>query len=143
MTIRRIIPALTAAGLLGAALLPLRADPSDDEARSLKADHVLHAVSAWSGTSCVGRATERALSVADRLGLRTLAFPALGTGAAHVSLETCANAMVSALRWRLALGGSRPLPELFAASGLKFDFTDKTIAPLMRNVKDALLELAC
>jgi oligoendopeptidase F len=43
----------------------------------------------------------------------------------------------------LSLGGSRPLPELFAASGLKFDFTDKTIAPLMRNVKDALLELAC
>ena len=42
----------------------------------------------------------------------------------------------------LSLGGSRPLPELFEASGLKFDFTDKTIAPLMRNVKDALLELA-
>jgi oligoendopeptidase F len=43
----------------------------------------------------------------------------------------------------LSLGGSRPLPELFTASGLKFDFTDKTIAPLMRNVKDALSELAC
>jgi oligoendopeptidase F len=42
----------------------------------------------------------------------------------------------------LALGGSRPLPELFQASGLAFDFTDKTIAPLMRNVKDALLELS-
>jgi oligoendopeptidase F len=42
----------------------------------------------------------------------------------------------------LSLGGSRPLPELFEASGLAFDFTDKTIAPLMRNVKDALLELA-
>ena len=42
----------------------------------------------------------------------------------------------------LRLGGSRPLPELFQASGLAFDFTDKTIAPLMRNVKDALLELA-
>jgi oligoendopeptidase F len=42
----------------------------------------------------------------------------------------------------LSLGGSRPLPELFQASGLAFDFTDKTIAPLMRNVKDALLELA-
>jgi len=41
----------------------------------------------------------------------------------------------------LSLGGSRPLPELFQASGLAFDFTDKTIAPLMRNVKDALLEL--
>jgi oligoendopeptidase F len=38
----------------------------------------------------------------------------------------------------LSLGGSRPLPELFQASGLAFDFTDKTIAPLMRNVKDAL-----
>ena len=37
MTIRRIIPALTAAGLLGVALFPLHADPSDDEARSLKA----------------------------------------------------------------------------------------------------------
>src|ERR1700761_3962543 len=35
--IRRTIPALTAAGLLGAALFPLHADPSDDEARSLKA----------------------------------------------------------------------------------------------------------
>ena len=42
----------------------------------------------------------------------------------------------------LSLGGSRPLPELFQASGLAFDFTDKTISPLMRNVKDALLELA-
>lgn len=43
----------------------------------------------------------------------------------------------------LSLGGSRPLPELFQATGLAFDFTEKTIAPLMRNVKDALLELAC
>ncbi len=42
----------------------------------------------------------------------------------------------------LSLGGSRPLPELFATSGLAFDFTDKTIAPLMRNVKEALVELA-
>ena len=42
----------------------------------------------------------------------------------------------------LSLGGSRPLPELFEASGLAFDFTDKTIAPLMRNVKEALVELA-
>jgi oligoendopeptidase F len=42
----------------------------------------------------------------------------------------------------LSLGGSRPLPELFQTSGLAFDFTDKTIAPLMRNVKEALAELA-
>ncbi len=76
-------------------------------AGALKARWVLHAVSAWNQTSCVGRATLRAIAAADRLGLRTLAFPALGTGAARVSLETCANAMGSALRWRLQLGGSR------------------------------------
>jgi serine/threonine-protein kinase len=73
----------------------------------LEARYVLHAVSAWEATSCVGRTTLRALSLADRLGLRTLAFPALGTGAARVSMETCANAMMSALRLRLGLGGSR------------------------------------
>jgi O-acetyl-ADP-ribose deacetylase (regulator of RNase III) len=73
----------------------------------LQAEWVLHAVSAWDETSCVGRATMRALAEADRLGVRSLAFPALGTGAARVSLETCASALASALRWRLALGGSR------------------------------------
>ena len=73
----------------------------------LHAKHVLHAVSAWNEASCVGRATLRALSMADRLGLRSLALPALGTGAARVSLETCANAMMNSLHWRLALGGSR------------------------------------
>jgi oligoendopeptidase F len=30
----------------------------------------------------------------------------------------------------LALGGSKPLPELFAAAGLEFDFSEKTIRPL-------------
>jgi oligoendopeptidase F len=34
----------------------------------------------------------------------------------------------------LALGGSRPLPELFTAAGLNFDFSEKTIAPLMDEV---------
>jgi oligoendopeptidase F len=42
----------------------------------------------------------------------------------------------------LSLGGSRPLPELFQTAGLAFDFTDKTIAPLMGKVKEALGELA-
>jgi len=74
---------------------------------TLKTEWVLHAVSAWDETSCVGRAMMRALAAADRLGARTLALPALGTGAARVSMETCANAMASALRWQLLLGGSR------------------------------------
>jgi O-acetyl-ADP-ribose deacetylase (regulator of RNase III) len=73
----------------------------------LRTEWILHAVSAWDETSCVGRAMMRALAAADRLGVRTVAMPALGTGAAHVSMETCANAMASALRWRLVLGGSR------------------------------------
>jgi len=76
-------------------------------AGTLKTEWLLHAVSAWDETSCVGRAMMRALAEADRLGVRTLAMPALGTGAARVSMETCANAMASALRWRLVLGGSR------------------------------------
>jgi oligoendopeptidase F len=41
-------------------------------------------------------------------------------------------------RTALALGGSRPLPELFAAAGLKFDFSEKTIAPLMEAVLESL-----
>jgi oligoendopeptidase F len=38
----------------------------------------------------------------------------------------------------LRLGGSRPLPELFAAAGIRFDFTEKTIAPLMATVQEEL-----
>jgi hypothetical protein len=36
-----------------------------------------------------------------------LALPALGTGAAGVTLEACAAAMGAAIRWHLELGGSR------------------------------------
>jgi oligoendopeptidase F len=38
----------------------------------------------------------------------------------------------------LALGGSRPLPELFAAAGCKFEFSQKTMAPLIKLVRDEL-----
>jgi len=41
----------------------------------------------------------------------------------------------------LALGGSRPLPELFAAAGLQFDFSEKTIAPLMDEVLKELAKI--
>jgi oligoendopeptidase F len=34
----------------------------------------------------------------------------------------------------LALGGSRPLPELFEAAGCKFDFTEPTLRPLIQAV---------
>lgn len=43
---------------------------------------------------------------------------------------------LAAYRRALALGGSRPLGELFAAAGLKFDFGPKTVKPLV----DAVME---
>lgn len=36
----------------------------------------------------------------------------------------------------LVLGGSRPLPELFSAAQLDFDFSEKTIQPLARILLD-------
>jgi oligoendopeptidase F len=48
---------------------------------------------------------------------------------------------LGAYRRALALGGSRPLPELFAAAGIRFDFSEATIAPLMRDVAEQLARL--
>jgi len=41
----------------------------------------------------------------------------------------------------LALGGSRPLPELFATAGCRFDFSAATIRPLMEMVREELSQL--
>lgn len=41
----------------------------------------------------------------------------------------------------LALGGSRPLPELFSAAGCKFEFTQATIKPLIHLVQTELARL--
>jgi oligoendopeptidase F len=38
----------------------------------------------------------------------------------------------------LALGGSRPLPELFRAAGCRFDFSRQTLQPLIQLVRDEL-----
>ena len=42
----------------------------------------------------------------------------------------------------LALGGSRPLPELFAAAGCQFEFSRKTVKPLVELVQTELAKLA-
>ena len=44
------------------------------------------------------------------------------------------SSTISNYRKALSLGGSRPLPELFEAAGLEFDFSEETIAPLMEVV---------
>jgi oligoendopeptidase F len=41
-------------------------------------------------------------------------------------------------RKALALGGSRPLPDLYETAGIRFDFSEATIAPLMSAVKNEL-----
>ena len=48
---------------------------------------------------------------------------------------------MSNYRAALALGGTRPLPELFAAAGIRFDFSEKTLTPLMNAVRDELMTL--
>ena len=48
---------------------------------------------------------------------------------------------LSQYRHALSLGGSRPLPELWAAGGLSFDFSAKTLAPLIKAVVEELERL--
>jgi len=74
---------------------------------ALKCRHVLHAVSAWRQASCIARTSQRVLLLAEELGMRTLAIPAIGTGAARVVPEAAASAMASALFEHVLLGGTR------------------------------------
>ena len=60
----------------------------------------------------------------------------LGTGSGNP------RAALAAYKHALSLGGSQPLPDLFAAADLKFDFTTATLAPLMepgQSVSGALM----
>ena len=41
----------------------------------------------------------------------------------------------------LALGGSKPLPDLFRAAGCQFEFSDKTIQPLAKDMREELAKL--
>jgi serine/threonine-protein kinase len=76
-------------------------------AGSLSSRYVLHAVSAWKEVSCIARTCQRAFLIADELSLRSLAIPALGTGAAQVAPESCAYAVASALHSHVLLGGTK------------------------------------
>jgi oligoendopeptidase F len=44
-------------------------------------------------------------------------------------------------RAALALGGTRPLPELFSAAGIRFDFSERTLGPLMNALGEELERL--
>lgn len=73
----------------------------------LATKQIFHAVSAWNEVSCVGRAFARALLLAEEHRCASIAAPALGTGAARVGIEACANAMMTTLRWHAMFGGMR------------------------------------
>jgi oligoendopeptidase F len=45
---------------------------------------------------------------------------------------------VAQYRRGLALGGSRPLPELFETAGLRFDFSERTLSPLIEAVMEEI-----
>ncbi len=48
------------------------------------------------------------------------------------------KAALEAYKKALSFGGARPLPELFQAAGLRFEFSAKTIAPLMNALRAEL-----
>jgi len=62
----------------------------------------------------------------------------LGALQLWVNARKDASAALKAYRHALALGGSRPLPELYKTAGLRFDFSKETIVPLMEAVQKEL-----
>ena len=58
-----------------------------------------------------------------------------------VSLEQGERAAVDAYARAMSLGGSRPLPDLFAAAGLTFDFGPATVKRLTDRVESELAKL--
>ena len=52
------------------------------------------------------------------------------------------DAGLAAFKRALALGGSRPLPELFATADCKFEFGAEAIRPLVQLVRDELESLS-
>ena len=51
-------------------------------------------------------------------------------------------AAITAYRRGLAVGGARPLPELFSAAGIRFDFSEPTLRSLINDVREELARLA-
>jgi oligoendopeptidase F len=48
---------------------------------------------------------------------------------------------LASYRRALALGGTKPLPDLFAAAEIRFDFSQQTLEPLMNALRDELAGL--
>jgi len=75
-------------------------------AGALKAKHIIHAASMEVGHFAternIARATRNALLRADELKLKTIAFPAIGTGVAAFPVHHCARVMLDVVARHLA-----------------------------------------
>jgi oligoendopeptidase F len=65
----------------------------------------------------------------------------LGALQLWLQAKKSSKSAVSNYQKALSLGGSRPLPELFKAAKLKFDFGPKTVKPLAKALEQELKEL--
>jgi oligoendopeptidase F len=64
-------------------------------------------------------------------------------GALQLWMKSRENAQQALANYRagLKLGGTRFLPELVAGAGIRFDFSEQTLRPRMRAVRDELARL--
>lgn len=65
----------------------------------------------------------------------------LGALSLWVNFKKAPREAIRLYQSALSLGGSRPLPDLFKAAGLKFDFSAKAIKPLMQEIEKELEKL--
>jgi O-acetyl-ADP-ribose deacetylase (regulator of RNase III) len=63
--------------------------------------YVIHAAGmgqdAYTDSDIVYRVTQSSLRAADELGVKSIAFPAIGTGVGGMSIEACAGTMIKAV----------------------------------------------
>jgi hypothetical protein len=79
----------------------------------------------------VAIATQQALQAADDRGLQSIAFPALGTGAARFEAEKCAETMVSMVLQHIRSGKSSLRQVIFVVlPATKEPFTDQMVRRL-------------
>jgi O-acetyl-ADP-ribose deacetylase (regulator of RNase III) len=71
-------------------------------AGALSVSYVIHAAvmgqDLQTSAKLIRQATRSSLEVADRLGIRSVAFPAFGTGVGGFPLDSCARTMYGAIR---------------------------------------------
>jgi O-acetyl-ADP-ribose deacetylase (regulator of RNase III) len=113
-------------------------DPGDAKATGagqLPAQHVIHGVGPiWRGGSereaeLLGAVHRRAVELADELGCRSLAFPAISTGAYGYPVELAAPVAISATREALSLHSSVELA--------RFVFRDEATLDHYRRALDS------